>query len=1183
MITGGVDTATLSLRVEGRQAEEGAKRAGKAIRDVGTESKKTAKEMRDGAGATGLMGSALVKLAAATAAAVTIHRLARAMAEATRYALEFNKAMAEVSTLLPDTEDLAAVSKEVRRLSVEFNQAPVEQARAMYQVISAGARNAAEASRILEVANRLAVGGVTSVTVAADGLTSLLNAYGLAASEATNVSDALFVAMKAGKTTIGELSGELGKVAPLAAQAGVGIDELAAATAALTKGGMQTNEVVTGLRAIMAAVVSPTTEAARTAKSLGLEFNSAALQAKGFATFMEDVVKATGGNVDTMALLFNNVRALVPALALSGQAGSDLAAIMEDMANKGGAAGAAFEKIASSDAYRLEKAMRELKDASIDLGNTILTVLVPAMELLAKAMRLVNRESDAMKRARALTDFWRDYAAGINEAERATTELAAAEANAALIWQNMSRLRDEGDRARSMREWESQIALVKALKERLEELNAVTAKEPFGDIGTGAADAADEVRTLTRALEEMAKVVKDQAFQRGVERVFNLRTDAGRLVGGGGFPTMGTEQVTMRLELPEREIAEFNRSLGDLGRHLVNNADAYVGVTRGVVSLTDSLGLLSDTARRAVRGVVDMAEGLRSLQAAQGMTGLAATATQFGGAMSILGGVTQLLASLFAKTEDASVERRRQQIIEDQRKATDEFRRAVDKFAVAVGAGPLRVAEAAVPTETLEFWARGLAAALGIPLEDAMRQYLTGVIAQARRFWEEFGDGFESWARDAANLNEYVQRTGGIPVEQFLEIIAAIQKMTEAYREELEVRRLLALGMTDEAATLRKQIDQRKELQAAMDAGWDEATIALLKEVLALEWDAFVESLKDAAEAVEDLDTAFLRNLDVRELYARGLDREAIALQRDIEYQELLARGFDEATVARLRYIHGLEDEAAALAAAEAARKQRSAFEGDLRIREATLGGSDLEALTVRLRIQAAEEMARARELLAAGTITEDMFRRLAAVISGETVKAIQDFADASDKAAEASRKAAAAEAHRAQQDMANLQVRLLQAQGLSEEAAVMRAHIELMQAVHEGRSAEYIALLEQIHAEEARARAMARSTAAINETAQAANEMARVLNAPTGLRLSLLQWRAQGPSLGSGVFPSPSADTGRPAQQTTSFTFGKESITIVAAKGESGEELLDRILTAANRRARAGAGNVFEDLSEAL
>jgi hypothetical protein len=109
-------------------------------------------------------------------AAAAIHKLASAMAEATRYALEFNKAMAEVSTLLPDTDNLAAVSREVRRLSVEFNQAPVDQARAMYQVISAGARNAAEASRILEVANRLAVGGVTSVTVAADGLTSLLNA-----------------------------------------------------------------------------------------------------------------------------------------------------------------------------------------------------------------------------------------------------------------------------------------------------------------------------------------------------------------------------------------------------------------------------------------------------------------------------------------------------------------------------------------------------------------------------------------------------------------------------------------------------------------------------------------------------------------------------------------------------------------------------------------------------------------------------------------------------------------------------------------------------------------------------------------------------------------------------------------------------------------------------------------------
>jgi hypothetical protein len=105
----------------------------------------------------------------------------------------------------------------------------------------------------------------------------------------------------------------------------------------------------------------------------------------------------------------------------------------------------------------------------------------------------------------------------------------------------------------------------------------------------------------------------------------------------------------------------------------------------------------------------------------------------------------------------------------------------------------------------------------------------------------------------------------------------------------------------------------------------------------------------------------------------------------------------------------------------------------------------------------------------------------------------------------------------------------------------------------------------------------MAKSTQAVNETAQAANDLARVLNAPSGLRLSLLQWRAS--AFDRGGIPGLGASG---SASTSTFNFGKESITVVAAKGESGEALLDRILDAANRRATGGAGNVFTSLPEA-
>ena len=99
------------------------------------------------------------------------------LATATKAAINFEKVMAEVSTLMDDTSGLDKMSKSVRKLSIEFGQSPVSTAKALYQIISAGASDAATQMKQLTVANKLAVGGVTDVATAADGLTTVLNAY----------------------------------------------------------------------------------------------------------------------------------------------------------------------------------------------------------------------------------------------------------------------------------------------------------------------------------------------------------------------------------------------------------------------------------------------------------------------------------------------------------------------------------------------------------------------------------------------------------------------------------------------------------------------------------------------------------------------------------------------------------------------------------------------------------------------------------------------------------------------------------------------------------------------------------------------------------------------------------------------------------------------------------------------
>lgn len=319
--------------------------------------------------------------------------------------LEFSKSMAQISTQLDGaSEDLTRLESAAKRMSVQFGTMPVDQTRAFYEIISSGTSDAAKATDLLGAANKLAIGGMTDLATSVNGLTNIMNSYSGKVDSAEAVSDALFVAMKAGKATMEELSSGLGKVTPIASALNVGFDELSATVAALSKQGISTSESITGVRAILASVAKPTKEASDLSEKLGIKFDAAGLQAKGFAGFLDDIAKKTGGSADKLALLFGGVEALIPIMALSGQAGKDFNQIMLDMQTKTGATQDAFDKMAASPGFKIDKLMSSINNIAITLGDSLASVLAPAAEKAAIALNGlfgVNKktftESDQLK------------------------------------------------------------------------------------------------------------------------------------------------------------------------------------------------------------------------------------------------------------------------------------------------------------------------------------------------------------------------------------------------------------------------------------------------------------------------------------------------------------------------------------------------------------------------------------------------------------------------------------------------------------------------------------------------------------------------------------------------------------------------------------------------------------------
>jgi len=339
---------------------------------------KTTQEMNKLGTSAGLATKAFKAFVPLIAAAFS----ARALSGLASQANQFSSAMSEVNTLLSGNTEMPRLTQEAKNLAAQFGGSPTQQAQAFYQAISAGAGNAEQATALLTAANKLAIGGVTDVTTAVDGLTSITNAYGIETSEASRVSDALFVAMRAGKTTVGELSGSIGKVAATAATAGLSFEETLGSISALTTQGIATAEAVTGLKATLSNILKPSKAASDAAEELGIDFSLAGLQSKGLAGFLDELVTATGGSEAKLLDLFGSTEALNTVFALTGGAAETFSGIMVDMANSAGQTDTAFNKVSNTMSQKLDVLKGKFAVTGVELGNFIVTASTPFVDVL---------------------------------------------------------------------------------------------------------------------------------------------------------------------------------------------------------------------------------------------------------------------------------------------------------------------------------------------------------------------------------------------------------------------------------------------------------------------------------------------------------------------------------------------------------------------------------------------------------------------------------------------------------------------------------------------------------------------------------------------------------------------------------------------------------------------------------
>ena len=353
-----------------RKASEEVEKFGDKSEETGKQSEESSKKGRDGI-------KELQGVLASAGIAATLNEIKNGFFDCSEAAAQFETSTAMVATIADTSQkSLNSISKEVRSYSNETGEAASDMAEATYQAISASI-NTADAAAFAGTATKLAVGGFTSATTAVDVLTTAINAYGLAASDATQLSDYLITTQNLGKTSVDQLAQSVGKVIPLASAYNVQMDNLSSAYAVLTANGIATAESGTYLKSMLNELGDTGSGVSEVLlNSTGKTFAQLMEQGYSLGDVMAMLGNAVDGDSTAFNALWNSTEAGIGALSLFNAGADKYNSVLESMRTSAGATEKAYSTMADTtdkSKQRMENAFNNLKISVGDVLNPALT------------------------------------------------------------------------------------------------------------------------------------------------------------------------------------------------------------------------------------------------------------------------------------------------------------------------------------------------------------------------------------------------------------------------------------------------------------------------------------------------------------------------------------------------------------------------------------------------------------------------------------------------------------------------------------------------------------------------------------------------------------------------------------------------------------------------------------------
>ncbi|MCS6103474.1 phage tail tape measure protein [Clostridium botulinum] len=300
-----------------------------------------------------------------------------------KMAMDFESNFAKVSTVLDsNVVNFDDYKKDILQASSDSKISVDEFSEAVYSSISASV-DQTKAVEFTTNAMKLAKGGFTSGAKAVDVMTTAINGYKLKTEDATKISDLLITTQNLGKTTVDELASSMGSVIPIASAANYSIEELSTAYALMTKNGIATSEAGTYVKSMLSEITksgSITDKALRELTHKG--FADLKKEGKSTTEIFSMLNEYAKKNNITLKDMFGSVEAGSAAMVLASGEGKEYNEILQAMGSSAGATQSAFNKIDATPAEQLKGALNRLKNAGIQLGESLIPMVNKGADLI---------------------------------------------------------------------------------------------------------------------------------------------------------------------------------------------------------------------------------------------------------------------------------------------------------------------------------------------------------------------------------------------------------------------------------------------------------------------------------------------------------------------------------------------------------------------------------------------------------------------------------------------------------------------------------------------------------------------------------------------------------------------------------------------------------------------------------